>query len=92
MISMGGTAIKNFSKEFDWNGQVIMVEFITMNCVEKQLYQVYLPALPPGPTDKKIRIHMQRDSKGDFKIMGENVCPPEYLGMEAALDEAIKNY
>lgn len=94
MISIGGTAITNFNQEFDWNGERIMVEFITMNCVEKQLYQVYLPSLVKEEKEKgkKIRIHMQRNADGDFKIMGEGVCPKEYMMLEGAFNEAIKTY
>ncbi len=41
---------------------------------------------------KKIRIHMQRNADGDFKIMGEGVCPKEYMMLEGAFNEAIKTY
>ncbi len=43
MISVGGTAIKNFKKDFTVDGETITIDFITMNSVEKQLYQLYLP-------------------------------------------------
>lgn len=92
MISIGGTAIKNFKQEFSWNGEIIMVEFVTMNCVEKQLYQVYLPSLAKEEKEKKIRIHMQRNAAGDFKIVGEGVCPAAYMELEATFDEAIRIY
>jgi hypothetical protein len=87
MISVGGTAIKNFRKDFTLDGEIIPVEFVTMNCVEKQLYQLYFPH-----EGKTIRIHMQRNEKGDFRIMGEGVCPPKFLPLEAEFDAAIKNY
>lgn len=87
MISVGGTAITNFKKDFTVNGQTITIDFVTMNCVEKQLYQAYIPH--NGST---VRIHIQRNANGDFKIMGDNVCPPEYLPLEAEFDAAIKSY
>lgn len=87
MISVGGTAITNFKQDFDLDGEMIPVEFITMNCVEKQLYQLYVPH-----EGKTIRFHMQRNANGDFKIMGEGVCPAKFLPLEAQFDAAIKNY
>jgi len=86
MISVGGITIKNFRKEISLNGVPMDVEFVTMNCVEKQLYQVYLPY-----NGNKIRIHVQRNEQGEFKIMGNGVCPPEYLPLEKAFEEAIRN-
>ncbi|RZS76576.1 hypothetical protein EV199_2462 [Pseudobacter ginsenosidimutans] len=87
MISVGGTAIKNFKKDFTVDGETITIDFITMNCVEKQLYQLYIPY-----NDGTVRVHVQRNENGDFKIMGDNVCPAKFLPLEAAFDEAIKNY
>lgn len=87
MISVGGVAIGNFKKDFSLDGEVLPVEFVTMNCVEKQLYQLYFPH-----EGKTIRIHMQRDQNGNFKIMGDKVCPARYLPLEAEFDAAIKSY
>lgn len=87
MISVGGKAIGNFKKDFSLGGAIVPVEFVTMNCVEKQLYQLYFPH-----EGKTIRVHMQRNVHGDFKIMGDKVCPPEYLPLEAEFDAAIKSY
>ncbi len=87
MISVGGTTIKNFKQDFTIEGEVIPVEFITMNCVEKQLYQLWIPY-----NGNKIRIHVQKNNQGDFKIIGDNVCPPKFQVLEAQFDAAIKNY
>lgn len=87
MISVGGTAIKNFKKDFTVDGETITIDFITMNSVEKQLYQLYIPY--NGST---VRVHVQRDEQGDFRIVGEGVCPAKFLPLEAEFDAAIKNY
>lgn len=87
MISVGGKKIENFRKEFIVDGETFPAEFITMNCVTKQLYQVFIPY-----NGKKVRFHVQLNDKGDFKIVGNNVCPNKFLPLEAEFDAAIKHY
>ena len=73
--------IVNFNIELDG----VNFRFLTMNRVRLQLYQVYVPY-----EGKERRFHMQADEQGEFKIMGEAVCPPEYLHLEATFNDAIK--
>jgi len=73
--------IVNFNIELDG----VNFRFHTMNRVRLQLYQVYVQH-----EGKEKRFHLQADDNGDFKIMGEQACPPEYIHLESAFSDAIQ--
>jgi len=66
------------------DGESVTVKFITMSCVHKQLYQVYVPH-----EGKEVRFHIQKNAAGEFKIVGKGVCPDRYVPLEEAFAEAI---
>ncbi|WP_298711458.1 hypothetical protein [Chitinophaga sp.] len=84
MSSLGWKLIRSFDKDFEVNGETVRVRFVTMNCVHKQLYQVYVPW-----EGREARFHIQQNEAGAFKIVGRNVCPPPYIPLEAAFEQAI---
>ncbi|NHA03319.1 hypothetical protein G7092_05920 [Mucilaginibacter sp. HC2] len=59
-------------------------EFISMNRVKLQLFQVYV--LHEG---KKQRFHMQVNEQGTFYITDMPVCPPIYRSLESTFNDAI---
>ena len=61
-------------------------EFISMNRVNLQLFQVYV-----WFEQKKVRFHMQVDEKDKerFYITDRASCPKVYLSLESTLSEAI---
>lgn len=71
----------NFDIELDG----VNFRFLTMNRVRLQLYQIYV-----RHEGKEKRFHVQADEHGDFKIMGDKVCPPEYVHLESTFSDAIK--
>ncbi|WP_126248202.1 hypothetical protein [Chitinophaga rhizosphaerae] len=84
MSSLGWKLIRSFDKDFEVNGEPVRVRFVTMNCVHKQLYQVYV--LHEG---REVRFHIQKNAAGEFRIVGRGICPPQYVPLEAAFAEAI---
>ncbi len=84
MSSLGWKLIRSFEKEFEVNGEVVRMRFVTMNCVHKQLYQIYAPY-----EGKEVRFHIQKNNDGVFKIVGRGVCPPAFVPLEAAFEQAI---
>jgi len=59
-------------------------EFITMNRVKLQLYQVYVQH-----EGKKKRFHMQLNEGGTFYVTDKPVCPAIYHPLESTLSDAI---
>ncbi|WP_109696748.1 hypothetical protein [Chitinophaga deserti] len=84
MSSLGWKLIRSFNKEFEVGGEMVTVRFVTMNCVHKQLYQIYVPH-----EGKTARFHIQENAAGEFKIVGKNTCPPQYVPLESAFAQAI---
>lgn len=72
---------QNFNIELDG----INFRFLTMNRVQLQLFQVYVPH-----NGKTQRFHMQAQPDGVFKIVGNDVCPKEYLHLESTFNDAIQ--
>ncbi|MDB5116511.1 MAG: hypothetical protein JWQ79_2003 [Mucilaginibacter sp.] len=72
--------IVNFTIELDG----VNFRFLTMNRIRLNLYQVYVPH-----EGKERRFHMQANDEGEFKIIGEQVCPAEYLHLESTFNDAI---
>ncbi|WP_343701460.1 hypothetical protein [Chitinophaga sp.] len=85
MSSLGWKLVRNFEQNFIVEGQEVTVKFVTMSCVHKQLYQVYVPY-----NGKTVRFHIQKNEAGEFKIVGSGVCPPPYLPLEADFAAAIE--
>jgi hypothetical protein len=73
--------IQNFTIELD--GAVF--EFITMNRVRLQLYQVYV-----NHEGKRARFHTQIEEGGGFHIKDKIACPEVYHSLEVAMSDAIK--
>jgi len=71
---------QNFEIELDG----AKFRFLTMNRVRLQLYQVYV-----SHEGKEVRFHVQADDNGNFKIMGEHVCPEEFTHLESTFNDAI---
>ncbi|MEZ2338768.1 hypothetical protein AB6735_24170 [Mucilaginibacter sp. RCC_168] len=71
----------NFTIELDG----VNFRFHTMNRVRLQLYQIYVQH-----EGKELRFHMQADEAGEFKIVGDHVCPETYLHLESTFSDAIK--
>ncbi|WP_428331391.1 hypothetical protein [Mucilaginibacter sp.] len=71
---------KNFKIDFEG----AEFEFISMNRVRLQLYQVYVN---DGAARK--RFHMQINEEGKFYIADKPACPPAFLPLEETLSEAI---
>jgi hypothetical protein len=59
-------------------------EFITMNRVKLQLFQVYVVQ-----GDKKKRFHMQINEAGAFYITDKPACPEIYYDLESTFSDAI---
>ena len=59
-------------------------EFITMNRVTLQLFQVYVMH-----ENKRCRFHMQLNDSGVFYITNKQVCPEIFYGLESTLSDAI---
>jgi hypothetical protein len=77
---MNQVTIQNFQATI----RDVPFEFITMNGVRLQLYQVYV--LYNG---QKVRFHMQIREDGNFYITDKHACPAEYHELEGAFSEAI---
>lgn len=84
MSSLGWKLVRSFEKGFIVDGENVLIRFITMSCLHKQLYQVYAPF-----EGKTVRFHIQKNEEGVFKIVSSGACPPLYLPLEAAFEEAI---
>lgn len=84
MSSLGWKLVRSFDKDFEVNGETVRVRFVTMNCVHKQLYQVYVPF-----EGKEVRFHIQQNAAGEFKIVGRGVCPPPFAALEKEFEQAI---
>lgn len=74
---------QNFNLELDGAN----FEFITMNRVRLQLYQVYVPF-----EGKRKRFHMEIENDGNFHIKDPSACPEIYRHLESSMSDAIKNY
>lgn len=72
---------RNFNIDLDG----INFRFLTMNRVQLQLFQVYAPY-----NGKTTRFHMQVERDGKFKIVGNDVCPKDYLHLESTFNDAIQ--
>ena len=72
--------INNFKIDFEG----AEFEFLTMNSLKLQLFQVYV--LHEG---KKVRFHMQIADDGKFYIAAKHACPEMYLPLESTLSDAI---
>jgi len=59
-------------------------EFLPMNSVRLQLFQVYV-----FHEGKKQRFHMQVNGNGTFYITDKQACPEIYLSLENTLSDAI---
>jgi hypothetical protein len=59
-------------------------EFITMNRVKLQLFQVYVQH-----DGKKKRFHMQLNDEGIFYITDKQSCPEIYHTLESTFSDAI---
>jgi len=59
-------------------------EFITMQRVKLQLFQVYVQH-----EGKKKRFHMQLNEAGTFYITDKSVCPEIFHKLENTLSDAI---
>jgi hypothetical protein len=59
-------------------------EFINMNRVRLQLFQVYVMH-----EDRKARFHMQINEAGTFYITDKPVCPAIYHDLESTFSDAI---
>ncbi|MBB6107702.1 hypothetical protein SAMN05421821_101382 [Mucilaginibacter lappiensis] len=70
----------NFKIDFD----DAEFEFVSMNRVRLQLFQVYV--LHEG---KKQRFHMQINDQAAFYITDMQVCPEVYRSLENTLSDAI---
>ncbi|RPE05476.1 hypothetical protein EGT74_24130 [Chitinophaga lutea] len=85
MSSLGWKLIRNFEKDFIVDSEQVRIKFVTMSCVHKQLYQVYVPF-----QGRTVRFHIQKDTEGQFKIVGKGVCPPPYVPLEEEFAAAIE--
>ena len=72
--------INNFKIDFEG----AEFEFLTMNSLKLQLFQVYV--MDEG---KKTRFHMQVAEDGKFYIAGKQACPEVYLPLESTFSDAI---
>lgn len=84
MSSLGWKLIRSFEKDIEVNGESVHFRFVTMNCVHKQLYQVYAPF-----EGREARFHIQQNAAGEFKIVGRGVCPPPFVPLESVFAQAI---
>lgn len=84
MSSLGWKLVRSFEKGFVVDGENVVVRFITMSCLHKQLYQVYVPF-----EGKTVRFHIQKNEEGAFRIVRSGACPQRYLPLEDAFEEAI---
>ena len=75
--------ITNFSKNL--NG--VKFEFLTMNIVRLQLFQVLVLH-----ENRKIHFHMQRNGEGNFYITNKDKCPEAYLLLEPELALTILDH
>jgi hypothetical protein len=62
-------------------------EFISMNRVRPQLYQVYV-----HHEGKRRRFHLQIEEDGNFHMKDRSACPEIYLALETTMSDAIKQY
>lgn len=78
------SAPKNFKQSFQSAGGSVEVEFVNMNIARKYLYQVWVPF-----EGKKVRFHLQRNEKDEFKIAMMEACPEPFRSLEKEFAEAI---
>jgi hypothetical protein len=72
--------INNFKIDFEG----AEFEFLTMNAIKLQLFQVYVQH-----EGKRTRFHMQVNDEGVFYITDKNSCPEIYHPLEKTLSDAI---
>lgn len=78
--------VARFNKTFIIDEKEVEVEFHPVNVVVKKLYQVYIPL-----GGKLLRIHMQKESNGQFIMANKDQLPQNIIDMESAFGSAIIN-
>ena len=73
---------KNFTIDLDGAD----FEFITMNRVRLQLFQVYV-----NHESKRVRFHMEMEEDGNFHIKDKSACPLTFQSLESTMSDAIKS-